>query len=389
MTRVLRVLALLLSLALAAAACGGGEADLAEDATTTTTTTAADDEAEAESTTTSADEAEAEEEAMEDEESSNEDIEPSSPSGPSFPLTGEILGAGDDPSHAAVVVKISNNDGTARQALDGLDEADIIFEERIEQEATRFLAVFHSSFPEQVGSIRSGRTSDINIVANLNRPVFGFSGANDGVHAQLRTADGDGILIRVSADFGDPEFTRIGSFSAPDNMVADVSRLLERAPEDSEPPQSLYDYSNNVTELGQRSPGVIAAARSDAQYVWSEVDSGYLRFQGENPLVTRDDVQITPKNVIIMTTTYLPSQVDASSVDAVTIGQGPVEVYSNGFRVEGTWTREFARDPYTLETADGETIGLAPGQTWVSLAPANTATELRPIEAQALRPTPG
>lgn len=380
--RLVRILALLASLALIAGACGGNGTDTTADAATTTTEAPAEDSA--------ATETAAEEEAMEDEEEAVEEssadttTDTAEDSGPTFPLTGEALDDSDDPSHAAVVVKISNNNGTARAATDGLDEADIIFEERIEQQATRFAAVFHSTLPEQVGSVRSGRTSDVNIVANLNRPVFGFSGANDGVHAQLRTAETDGILIRVSADFGDTEFSRIGDFSAPDNLVADVSRLVDSAPEDSEPPEPLYNYSNNVRELGERSPGVVATARSDAQYVWSADDQGYLRFQGGEPHVTRDDVQIAPTNVVIMTTTYLPSQIDASSVDAVTIGRGRVEVYSNGFRVVGTWTREFARDPYTLETPEGETIGLAPGQTWVSLSPANTANELRPIEARAL-----
>ncbi len=383
MKNLLRILVLLASLALVAAACGGGdEADIAADAETEEVVT--DDEP-------------VEEEAMEDEEEAMEDeeeaptapettttTEAAEPTGPVFPLTGEVLGDGDEASHAAVVVKISNNDATARAALDGLDEADIIFEERIEQQATRFAAVFHSALPETVGSVRSGRTSDINIVANLNRPVFGFSGANDGVNAQLRAAEGDGILIRASAGFGDPQFSRIGDFTAPDNMVADVSRLVDEAPADSEPPQSIYDYSNNVAELGRRSPGVLAEARSDGAYVWSQADGGYLRFQGGAPHVTRDGVQITPTNVVIMTTTYVPSQVDASSVDAVTIGEGRVAVYSNGARVEGTWTREFPRDPYTLETAAGEAIGLAPGQTWVVLAPATTSRELTDADAELL-----
>ena len=86
-----------------------------------------------------------------------------------------------------------------------------------------------------------------------------------------------------------------------------------------------------------------------------------------------------------MTTTYLPSQIDRSSVDAVTIGSGPVEIHSGGHVVTGTWTREFARDPYTFETDDGEIIGLAPGQTWVSLTPTGTSEELTSAEADELR----
>ncbi len=368
MKRISRTLAFFVAFAVMVAACGGSDdgAETAEVVEATTTTTQAP--APETTTTTQAPTTTTE----------------AAPLGPVLPLTGEPIGDGDAGDHAAVVVKISNNDANARAALDGLDQADIVYEERIEVEATRFAAVFHSSLPEQVGSVRSGRTSDVQIVANLNRPVFAFSGANDGVHGQLRAAESDGILLRASADFGDPQFSRISEFSAPDNLVADVSRLVDVAPEDSEAPSPVFRYDNNVSELGRRSPGVTVAARSDAQYVWSESDGGYLRFQGGAPHVTRDGTHITPQNVIVLTTSYVPSQVDSASVDAVTIGEGRVEVYSNGSRVIGTWSREFPRDPYTLTTDDGDTIGLAPGQTWVSLSPALTATELTDGEAEEI-----
>ena len=365
MNVMIRMVAVLFALALGITACGGDGEETAETTSSTTTsssttTTAATTTTESTTTTTEVPD-----------------------TGPFFPLTGESIGEDDSPDHAAVVIKISNNDDTARQALKGLDEADIVYEERIEQSATRFAAVFHSVLPDEVGSVRSGRTSDVQIVANLNRPVFAFSGANDGVHAQLRRAENEGTLVRASADFADPQFRRISDFRAPNNLVADAAALVTKA-EGGEAPLPIFDYGDNAISLGEPSPGVRIDARTPASYVWSPDDGGYLRFQGTAAHETRDGVQIAPKNVIVLTTTYVPSQVDRSSVDAITIGSGPVVVYSGGFRVEGTWTREFVRDPYTLITADGETIGLAPGQTWVSLTPAGTARPLSLEEADSL-----
>ncbi len=355
--------AVLVALVMLAAACGGDDEETAETTSSTSSTTST---TEAPTTTTSTTTTEA------------PDI------GPVYPLTGEPLDELNPPDHAAVVVKISNNDTTARAALQGLDEADIVFEERIEQKSTRFASVFHSVLPEEVGSVRSGRTSDVQIVSNLNRPVFAFSGANDGVHGQLRRAENDGLLVRASADFADPQFRRISDFSAPNNLVVDVAALLSKA-EDGEPPLPIFDYSDNVIALGSASAGVRVEASSPASYVWSAPDGGYLRFQGTEPHVTRDGVQITPQNVVVLTTTYVPSQIDRVSVDAITIGSGPVVIYSGGFRVEGTWTRDFPRDPYTFTTPDGDVIGLAPGQTWVSLTPAGTSTELSLKQADELR----
>lgn len=368
MHKLIRLLAVLLTFGLLAAACGGGDdAETADSSTTTAavTTTEASTTAPTttESTTTTTTEA--------------PDL------GPLFPLTGEPIGDADSPNYAAVVIKISNNDSTARRALMGLDKADIIYEERIEQQATRFASVFHSELPTEVGSVRSGRTSDVDIVSNLNRPVFAYSGANDGVSGQLRQAENDGLLIRSSADFGHSDFRRIGDFSAPNNLVADASTLVDRA-DGGEPPAPVFDYSDNVIDLGVGSAGVRIDARTRASYVWSSGDGGYLRYQGADAHMTREGVHITPANVIVLTTTYIPSQIDSSSVDAITVGSGPVVVYSGGFRVEGEWTRDFPRDPFTLTTPDGDIIGLAPGQTWVSLTPAGTSAELSLTEAEAL-----
>ena len=366
-----RRLALLLCLALVAMACGGGDdADTAESTTSTTaaptTTTAAPETTtttEAETTTTT--------------------TEAEVPTGPTWPLTGVLIG-GDEPGepvHPAVVVKISNNDATARQVLRGLDQADIVFEERIEQSATRFATVFHSQLPTEVGSVRSARTSDIDIVANLNGPIFAFSGANNGVLNQVRTADRNGVLVMACEDCGNSQFSLLPDYRRPNRTVVDTLALLDEAPEDAGPPPAIYDYSNNVAELGEPAAGVQIAAAIAANFVWSEADGGWLRYQGPAAHVTRDDVQLAPQNVIVMTTQYLPSQIDASSVDAITVGTREVVVYSNGHRVEGTWTRETADDGYTLMTADGEIIGLAPGQTWVSMTPAGTARELTADEA--------
>lgn len=371
MHKLIRLLAALMALSLLASACGGDENADAETAETTTSTTeaAVTTTTEVETTTSTTESTTTTTEAP--------DL------GPAYPLTGEPIGEGDPANHAAVVIKVSNNDTRARAALLGLDKADIVFEERIEQQATRFASVFHSELPEEVGSVRSGRTSDIDIVSNLNRPVFAYSGANDGVSAQLRQAENSDLLVRSSADFGHSDFRRISGFSAPNNLVANAASLVERA-DGGEPPAPVFDYSNTVVEFGAPSPGVRVEARTDAFYVWSSADGGYRRFHDSNPHVTRDGVHITPVNVIVLSTTYLPSSIDRASVDAVTVGEGNVFVYSGGYRVEGTWSREFARDPFTLTTPEGDIIGLAPGQTWVSLTPGGTSTEISTETAESL-----
>ena len=351
-----------------AVACGSADSEplaFVEEATTTSTTAAPTTTTSTTTTTTS---------------TTTTTIAPTTTAdpGPLYPLTGEPIGDGNTSPHAAIVVKVNNNDGTARAALRGIEAADIIYEERIEQQATRFAAVFHSELPTEVGSVRSARTSDIDIVANLNRPVFAFSGANDGVMGQVRAAQRNGWLNFASEDNGNWQFGLTGAFRRPNKTVVNVEGLASVATV-SAGPEPLYDYSNNVAKLGTPSAGVSISARVEANFVWDATQGGgYDRYQVRTAAVTRDGIHVSPANVVVMTTHYRTSSIDSASVDAVSIGSGRVVVYSDGHRVEGTWTRSHREDGYTLTATSGETIGLAPGQTWVSMTPPGTDREITP-----------
>ncbi len=77
----------------------------------------------------------------------------------------------------ALVVKIDDVDPAARPQ-GGLEQADVVYEEKIEGPNSRFAVVFQSTGAAQVGPVRSGRTTDLAIVGPLNRPLYAFSGAN-------------------------------------------------------------------------------------------------------------------------------------------------------------------------------------------------------------------
>ena len=137
-----RLLAALV-VALVAASCGGGDDDgvATETTASTTTTTAAPTTTTTTSTTTTTIATTTTEVDL----------------GPLYPLTGEPIGDAEAPTGPALVMKVSNNNADSRRALIGLDHADIIYEERIESDATRFAAVFHSDVPEEIGPVRSAR----------------------------------------------------------------------------------------------------------------------------------------------------------------------------------------------------------------------------------------
>ena len=282
------------------------------------------------------------------------------------PFTG--LRASIPASLPAVVVKVSNNSSRSRSALIGLDQADIVFEERIEGSATRFFSVFHSSLPANVGPVRSGRTTDIQLTENLNNPIFGYSGSNQGIARQINFA-ADNNLLRPYANTDRSPFARDPRWRAPDNLFVSPAGLGACGTAD---PTAIFRYGANNSGTAQRASSVSLSARSSFRFDWN--GSTWTRSQSGSQHVTRDGQALAPKNVVVLFVPYTQSQIDANSVDAVTVGSGEAWVLRDGTITTGGYTRARGHEPYTLTDGNGTAMNLAPGQTWVVLAPAGTAS---------------
>jgi len=269
----------------------------------------------------------------------------------------------------AVVIKVSNNSSASRRSLIGLDQADIVFEERIEASATRFFSVFHSSLPANVGPIRSGRTTDIQITQNLNRPVFAYSGSNQGVARQIKFAADNGILTPFINTDRAP-FARDNRYKAPDNLFADPASLGACGPNGN--PTAVFSYGAASSTTAQPAASVALQARSPYRFDWN--GSKWVRSQSGSPHVTRSGAALAPDNVVVMFVKYVPSQIDRASVDAETIGNGEAWVLRDGTITRGNWRRNKGHEAYTLTDGNGTNVRLAPGQTWVILAPAGSAS---------------
>ena len=116
---------------------------------------------------------------------SDEVAETPSPTSPSMlPLLGTT---GQVPPRAALGVKIDDTERGRPQS--GLAQADVVFEEMVEGGLTRLLAVFQSRDPDTVGPVRSARSTDLFILAELGQPLFAWSGANPTFAAAVEAAD--------------------------------------------------------------------------------------------------------------------------------------------------------------------------------------------------------
>ena len=272
-----------------------------------------------------------------------------------WPLSG--LGIAPRP---ALVVKVDNVDAEPQS---GLNQADVVFEEIVEGRATRFAAVFNSKEANPVGPIRSARTQDVDLLSSLNDPAIAYSGANEEVNAALQAAG-----FELFGE-GTPGFFRRDDLPAPHNLYANLSALFPQivSSGDAAP---IFEYIGPDEELAG-TPVTFAqmmVGSYDVRWDWDATQGLFLRSQlGSTHELT--DGQASADSVVVLVMEYGESPAGGGP-EAQTVGGGAAFVYTEGRRVEGTWSRSSATDPFTLQ-ANGQPILLAPGRTWVELVDAD------------------
>jgi hypothetical protein len=299
---------------------------------------------------------------------------------PLAPLTG-LPG---DPAligRTALVVKIDNVEPKARRQA-GLNQADVVYEERVEGSVTRLLAIFHSTDAAPVGPVRSARTSDLGVLATLHRPFFAWSGANNTFAAIIRGAN----LADVGYDRSSGHYYRAGDRSAPDNlMLKSTNELMVLPNEGSSAPPVLFAYgpegeppAHLEAVGGVRVTFGSSAGAAPVEYRWN--GQGWARFQAGTPHVDEAGVQVAPPNVIIQFTPYASSGVNDQFgkpiPEAQMVGEGEAWVLTDGGLVAGRWHKPSLEAVTTYTDVDGNPILLNPGRTWIALPPPGDAIRL-------------
>jgi len=305
------------------------------------------------------------------------------PPPPVAPLTGLPQ---PDPAalrRVAVTVKIDNVDPARPQA--GLPAADIVFEEMVESQLTRLIAIFQSTNADPVGPVRSTRTTDIDIVSALNRPLYAYSGGNTGFVNQLHAAPvvDVGAVAQGGAYF-------LGRRAAPHNTYTKTATLFGLAPAGSGPPPAFFQY--RPTGQAVAGTGAAPATHVDvsfgsalAAWDWDPASSTWRRSQNGSADVDQSGTQIAPANVIVQ---FLSYTVDGyASGEGITppppipkgqsVGQGDADVFTGGMLIKAKWSKASSTAVTSYTDTSGQPILLTPGRTWVELAPVGAPTHTR------------
>lgn len=295
-----------------------------------------------------------------------------------WPLTG--VASDDIVNRPAIAVKIENT--AAARPQSGLENADVVWETIVEFEVSRFVAVFHSDFPGEVGPVRSTRPMDVPIADPLNG-LFVFSGGQTGI---LQMVDGSDLQV-ISHDAGAAGLHRVGSRRAPHNVYADLDTIVANADSGhQDSPQQQFAFALEAEQatavLDGEDAGSISLRMSGAaqpSWDWDSSSATWLRSEAGTPSLAASGDRLAATNVVIIDVESYDSGFAAQGgapVPALRLADssGDAVLATGGKTVQVTWSKGGDADPLVLETADGSPAELAPGNVWVELVPRGTGS---------------
>jgi hypothetical protein len=291
---------------------------------------------------------------------------------PVCPLTGALAPGGQVPVRPALAVKVENLPESRPPT--GLQAADIVYEEPVEEGITRFIVIYQCRDAAVVEPVRSGRLVDADVLAQFGRPLFAYAGGIGPTLDKIRSSN----LVDLSFISDLRGYRRDPSRVAPHNLIAGTPQLYARAGAQGGAPGPVFTYSATPA------PGVAGmvlhvpfSSYSDVTWRWNAISRLYQRSYGIVPALLSDGSRISAANAVVQFVSVTPSPYvedpTGSHQNFVRVtGTGRAIVCRAGTCVGGTWNRPTMKDITTYLDVTGHEVGLSPGPTWVELAPSST-----------------
>jgi hypothetical protein len=296
----------------------------------------------------------------------------------SFPYTFPLTGQGSDISTDGRAVAVMVNNHPLARPQSGLNKADIVYEILAEGDITRFLAVFQSEKPENIGPVRSARKYYMEIAKGLNALYV-----NHGTSLEAENMIKSGYIDDLDGMFYDGTLFKRASFrKAPHNSYITYENILKGAKQkhytmETTPPAFQFmteEESNKVTGndalkvMINYSPNHI----SDSSFEYDPSLGKYKRFTGED-----QTVDLETKEPILIDNIFI---IEASHQVADSVGHRSIDLHSGGkaYLLQKGKVNEVDwafRNGRIVPIKNGEEVPFVQGHTWVNIVPTNPGLE--------------
>jgi hypothetical protein len=304
-----------------------------------------------------------------------------------------------------LIVKVSNYTWIVRPQS-GLDKADLVWEYEVEGGVTRFAAIYRSQDAPHVGSVRSARLPDLELMA-MYQSLLAYSGANDNITKMIfegnciEPENGRRVLcdpnnsnliqtekrgywaLTPQRGVNCPPFCRFNRPGLPTEhtLFANTAQVWEVATKwnvNTGIAARGFAFDKNPQSGGKAAKDIFIDwfGDQDARWQYNPTDNKYYRWNTGLPHIDADSgQQLTADNVVIIEAYHVErpdvyeSESGSPAIDVQIWGQQKAWVFRDGVRYEGIWIRRNReRGALMLMTSDGkESIKLRPGNTWIEV----------------------
>ena len=244
-----------------------------------------------------------------------------------------------------------------------------------EGDITRFLAMYQSEEPDEVGPVRSAREYYFNLADDYNA-VYVYHGAAKFVNKMIKDEhieyingaqhDNDGTLFKRSTDRQAPHNSYV-QFGA-------LEKEMKAAGYDTKADYESLPFKKKDSEVdGEAATNIQVkySANSDAYnpvYSYQKDQNIYTRSAADEQTIENSDS--TPIEVTNLFVIEAPHEVfDDEGRRKIDLDNGgDAYLFQGGKQKKVKWEK---KDGYIIPTEDGKPVGFLPGKTWVNVVPEN------------------
>ncbi len=283
------------------------------------------------------------------------------------PLTGM---AQEEESSARSVAVMVNNHPKARPQS-GLSKADIVYEVLAEGDITRFLAIFQSQMPEEIGPVRSARDYYIELAKGYDSLYVAH-----GYSPEAKEMLTGGFIDNLNGMQYDGTLFKRASFrKAPHNSYISYKHIIEGAEKNGfdmeRPPESL-NFSDKGSGNGESAQSVMISYSHNqlfnVMYDFNEEEGKYERYSdGEQTIDYDSKAPVLVENLFIVETPHSVVD-DAGRRDIDLESGGDAYLIQKGKLREVEWKNVDGR---ILPYDNDKPISLQKGSTWINIIPSS------------------
>lgn len=291
-----------------------------------------------------------------------------------YPLTG--VGSKVDTDTRAVAVMVNNHPKARPQS--GLTKADIVYEILAEGDITRFLAVFQSEKPANIGPVRSARDYYIYLAKGLNALYIAHGYSPEA----KEILNGNYIDNLNGMVYDGTLFKRSKTRRAPHNSYITYQNILKGAKqkkysmEKGPAPFKFFteEESKNITGADARTVKITYSKGgiSNSMFKFDAATGKYKRFSGDAQTVDLDS-----KDPVLLDNIFI---IEAKHQFIDSYGRRDIDLESGGKAYllqkgkvnQVEWKNKSGE---LVPVKDGLEVPLVQGKTWVNVVPTKPGLE--------------